>query len=85
MIVCFYFQTGFWIQLGHHLGIALMVGLIFQKVGNDAARPFDNFKFLISVQVFLVYTQVMRNVMLSKSLFFFFSNGGLTFNVIVKI
>nr|QER78503.1 ATP-binding cassette transporter [Diaphorina citri] len=57
-------MTGFWIQLGHHLGIALMVGLIFQKVGNDAARPFDNFKFLISVQVFLVYTQVMRNVML---------------------
>lgn len=57
-------MTGFWIQFGHHLAIALMMGLVFQGVGNNAARPFDNFKFLISVEVFFVYTQVMKNVML---------------------
>lgn len=57
-------MTGFWIQFGHHLAIAVMLGLTFQGVGNNAARPFDNFKFLISVEVFYVYTQIMKNVML---------------------
>uniref|UniRef100_A0A8D9DYT2 ATP-binding cassette sub-family G member 1 n=2 Tax=Cacopsylla melanoneura TaxID=428564 RepID=A0A8D9DYT2_9HEMI len=57
-------MLGFYIQLGCHLCIALVMGLIFQHVGNDAARPFENFKFLISVEVFFVYTHVMKNVML---------------------
>ncbi|XP_065210025.1 ATP-binding cassette subfamily G member 4-like [Planococcus citri] len=56
--------TSLWIQFGHHLFSALLLGGIFIGVGNDGSRPFDNFKFCISVLVFFMYTYTMSPVLL---------------------
>jgi len=61
-----HFQTSLWIQFGHHLFSALILGAIFYGVGNDGSRPFDNFKFCISVLIFFMYTYTMAPVLLRK-------------------
>ncbi|CAH0387981.1 unnamed protein product [Bemisia tabaci] len=57
-------KTSLYIQSLHHLFSGIFLGGIFLGVGNDAARPFENFKFCISVIVFFIYTYVMTPVLL---------------------
>ncbi|BES87415.1 ABC-2 type transporter [Nesidiocoris tenuis] len=54
---------GIWLQIIHHVLSGFLVGIIFQKVGNDASRPFDNFKFCLCVSVFFMYTHCMIPVL----------------------
>lgn len=56
-------KTTLWIMLCHHLISGSLLGTIFLGVGDDANRPFDNFKFVISVVVFFMYTHVMCPVL----------------------
>lgn len=54
---------GLWLQIIHHIFSGVLIGLIFLKVGNDANRPFDNFKFMLCVSVFFMYTHCMTPVL----------------------
>lgn len=56
-------STGLWISLFHHCFSALLLGSIYFGIGADGNRPFENFKFCISVIVFFVYTHVMGPVL----------------------
>ncbi|XP_060877169.1 ATP-binding cassette sub-family G member 4-like [Metopolophium dirhodum] len=55
--------TGLWISFFHHTFSALLLGSIYYGIGSDGNRPFENFKFCISVIVFFVYTHVMGPVL----------------------
>ncbi|XP_014255925.1 ATP-binding cassette sub-family G member 1-like [Cimex lectularius] len=55
--------AGLWLQFIHHLFSGLIIGLIFRGVGNDASRPFDNFKFILCVSVFFMYTHCMTPIL----------------------
>uniref|UniRef100_A0A0A9YE03 ATP-binding cassette sub-family G member 1 n=1 Tax=Lygus hesperus TaxID=30085 RepID=A0A0A9YE03_LYGHE len=55
--------TGWWLQIIHHIISGFLVGVIFVKVGNDASRPFDNFKFCLCCSVFFMYTHCMIPVL----------------------
>ncbi|XP_073979305.1 ATP-binding cassette sub-family G member 1-like isoform X3 [Rhodnius prolixus] len=54
---------GLWLQIIHHIFSGVLIGLIFLNVGNDANRPFDNFKFMLCVSVFFMYTHCMTPVL----------------------
>ncbi|XP_025205078.1 ATP-binding cassette sub-family G member 4-like [Melanaphis sacchari] len=54
---------GLWISFFHHTFSALLLGSIYFGIGVDGNRPFENFKFCISVIVFFVYTHVMGPVL----------------------
>ncbi|CAH1407324.1 unnamed protein product [Nezara viridula] len=56
-------KGGLWLQVIHHIFSALLIGCIFQGVGQDARRPFDNFKFVLCVSVFFMYTHCMVPVL----------------------
>ncbi|XP_015366399.1 PREDICTED: ATP-binding cassette sub-family G member 1-like [Diuraphis noxia] len=56
-------STGLWISFFHHTFSALLLGSIYYGIGSDGNRPFENFKFCISVIVFFVYTHVMGPVL----------------------
>ncbi|VVC34098.1 ABC transporter-like,P-loop containing nucleoside triphosphate hydrolase,AAA+ ATPase domain,ABC [Cinara cedri] len=54
---------GLWISFFHHVFSAFLLGSIYYGIGLDGSRPFENFKFCISVIVFFVYTHVMGPVL----------------------
>lgn len=58
-------------MLCHHFLSGTLLGTIFLGVGDDANRPFDNFKFVISAVVFFMYTHVMCPVLICKYTFHF--------------
>ncbi|CAG9762909.1 unnamed protein product [Ceutorhynchus assimilis] len=51
------------IQIIHHLCSGLLIGGIFFKLGNDASQTMAIFKYIISVNVFFMYTYVMVPVL----------------------
>nr|CAD7267456.1 unnamed protein product [Timema shepardi] len=57
-------STTFFLMLSHHIFSALVLGGIYFGTGNDATKPFMNFKFCIAVLVFFMYTHIMTQVLL---------------------
>ncbi|XP_066257383.1 ATP-binding cassette subfamily G member 4-like isoform X2 [Euwallacea similis] len=51
------------IQFLHHLASGLLVGSIFFKLGNDGSQTMAIFKYILSVNVFFMYTYVMVPVL----------------------
>lgn len=47
------------IQLFHHIGCGLCIGIIFFNAANDGDRMFDHLKFCMGAIFFVVYTQIM--------------------------
>lgn len=65
----FLLQTSLIIMFIHHVLSGLLMGTIFMGVGDNANRPFDNFKFVVSVVVFFMYTHLMVPILLCKSVY----------------
>ncbi|XP_047119631.1 ATP-binding cassette subfamily G member 4-like [Schistocerca piceifrons] len=53
-----------WLQFIHHLGLGIILGSLYFGVGNDATKPFVNFKFPLCCLVFFMYTHVMTPALL---------------------
>ncbi|XP_066154170.1 ATP-binding cassette sub-family G member 4-like [Euwallacea fornicatus] len=51
------------IQFLHHLASGLLIGSIFFKLGNDASQTMAMFKYILSINVFFMYTYVMVPVL----------------------
>ncbi|XP_050525010.1 ATP-binding cassette subfamily G member 4-like [Daktulosphaira vitifoliae] len=52
-------STALYISFFHHLISALLLGSINLGIGIDGDKPFENFKFCISIVVFFIYTYCM--------------------------
>ncbi|XP_046664117.1 ATP-binding cassette subfamily G member 4-like isoform X3 [Homalodisca vitripennis] len=57
-------KTALWLQIIHHLFSGLIMGAIFWDIGDNASRPFENFKFCLCVAVFMMYTYVMSPILI---------------------
>ncbi|XP_054260947.1 ATP-binding cassette subfamily G member 4-like isoform X2 [Macrosteles quadrilineatus] len=57
-------RTALWLQIIHHVFSGLIIGIIFWGIGNNASRPFENFKFCLCVVVFMMYTYVMSPILI---------------------
>lgn len=57
-------STALWLQIIHHIFSGVIIGTIFWGVGNNASKPFENFKFCLCVSVFMMYTYVMTPVLI---------------------
>ncbi|RZF39649.1 hypothetical protein LSTR_LSTR001170 [Laodelphax striatellus] len=56
-------STAMRLQMIHHLFSGLIVGSIFYGIGNNASKPFENFKFVLCVAVFFMYTHVITHIL----------------------
>ncbi|XP_075224617.1 ATP-binding cassette subfamily G member 4-like isoform X2 [Lycorma delicatula] len=56
-------STALSLQLIHHIFSGIVIGAIFLGVGNNASKPFENFKFVLCVAVFFMYTHVITHIL----------------------
>ncbi|XP_076274521.1 ATP-binding cassette subfamily G member 4-like [Rhynchophorus ferrugineus] len=56
-------HSNIYIQFFHHLASGLLVGSIFFALGNDGSQTLSVFKYILSVNVFFMYTYVMVPVL----------------------
>lgn len=54
------------IQFLHHFASGLLIGGIFFKLGSDGSQTMAIFKYILSVNVFFMYTYVMVPVLVCK-------------------
>ncbi|KAL1505555.1 hypothetical protein ABEB36_005097 [Hypothenemus hampei] len=52
------------IQVLHHFASGILIGTIFFQLGNDASQTLSMFKYILSVNVFFMYTYVMVPVLI---------------------
>lgn len=50
-----------------HLCIALLVGTLYFNIGNDAAMMYNNFRYIVLSQMFLLFTSFCSMTILCKS------------------
>ncbi|XP_059485118.1 ATP-binding cassette sub-family G member 4-like [Neocloeon triangulifer] len=46
-----------------HLAIAIVLGILFFDIGNDASRALNNASLLVCIQIFLVFTGLMPTIL----------------------
>lgn len=72
LLICTYLvlfgflQTALSLLLFQHLVSGVLTGTMFFGLGDNAVRFLDNFKFLLCVMVFFMYTYLMVPVLLCK-------------------
>lgn len=55
-----------------HFFIALMIGILYYDIGDDASMMFNNFRYIFMTLIFLMYTAFCSMAILCKFQSFFF-------------